>query len=105
MCEMMKMEPKVEDMPVERSDLYPEVQEVFGLYDYLPANWEGFSGTYMGKDLSILPILFNEFKTSQPIRRLSFMLIPIIDNYVAEDIKRQQEAKGSAIKGDGIGGR
>lgn len=96
---MMKVEPKDEDMPIERADLLPEVQEVLTLYDYLPANWEGFSGTYMGKDLSILPILFNEFETSRGIRQLSFMLIPIIDNYVAKDIKRQQDSKKSAIKG------
>jgi hypothetical protein len=56
MCEMMNSEPLESEIPVSREDLTLETQEVFSIYDKLPARWEGMSGTYLGKDLSLLPV-------------------------------------------------
>lgn len=88
----MGTEPVEADIPVERSDLFLETQEVFHIYDYLPAKWEGMSGTYLGKDISLLPMLFEQFNCSYSERMYAFMIIPIIDKYVSEDITRKQKS-------------
>jgi len=97
MCEMLNSEPLEEEIPVEREDLFYETQVVFELYDILPSKWEGFSGQYMGKDLLLLPIIFKEFKTPKSIRRYAWKIIPIIDNYVAEDIAKQMKRKTKEV--------
>lgn len=93
MCEMLNTEPKLEEIPVEREDLFIETQEVLFYFDKLPAQWEGFSGQYMGKDLSLLPILFKEFKVDKYIRRYCWEIIPIIDNFIAEDVADKIKAR------------
>lgn len=89
---MMGREPLEKEIPIDRSDLYLETQDVFNLYDYLPARWEGFSGTYLGKDLSLLKLLFEHFQFDRPMKQYTFSIIPIIDSYVTQDINRKQKA-------------
>jgi len=97
MCEMMGSEPLEEEMPAERGDLYIETQMVLNLYDKLPAKWEGMSGSYLGKDLLLLPILCEEFDIEDCIRKYAWNIIPIIDSYVAQDIaeKIKRQSKGN----------
>ena len=97
MCEMLKSEPDESEIPIEREDLFEETQIVFDLYDILSSKWEGFSGQYMGKDLMLLPILFKEFKIPKYIRKYAWMIIPVIDSIVAEDISNKIKSK---TKGD-----
>lgn len=93
MCEMLNTVPDPTEMPVEREDLFFETQEVLSYFDKLPAKWEGFSGQYLGKDLSLLPILFDEFNVDKCIRRYCWDIIPIIDSFIAEDIADKIKAK------------
>ena len=93
MCEAVGSKPLEEEMPVERGDLFIETQEVFELYDYLKADWEGFSGTYMGKDVNLLPTLFDVFDTPIEIKKYAFLIIPHIDIHVANDIARKMKSK------------
>ena len=90
---MLGTKPDPDEMPVEREDLYLETQEVFLYFDKLPARWEGFSGHYLGKDLSLLPVLFEEFEVETPIKRYCWDIIPIIDNFIAEDVADKIKAK------------
>lgn len=83
---MLNTEPDEADLPVDRSDLCLETQIVLNLYDKLRSIWDGFSGHYMGKDLSLLPILFEEYDTERCIRRYAWDIIPVIDNFVAQDV-------------------
>lgn len=94
MCEMLKTTPIEEQIPVGREDLSYETQMIFFLYDKLPSKWEGFSGTYLGKDLTLLPILYEEYKYEPSLRRYGWDIIPIIDSFVAEDIARKKPKEG-----------
>jgi len=95
MCEMMGTPVDDSKLPIERSDLLLETQEVFHYYDLLQANWEGMSGSYMGKDLSLLPALFDQYEVEGNVQRYAWEIIPYIDYHVAEDIRRAQKAKSS----------
>ena len=98
---MLGSEPIEEEIPVSRNDLALETQMVFDLYDKLPAKWEGFSGQYLGKDLVILPILFDEYKIDSSIRKYAWDIIPLIDRYISEDLAQKAKSK---IKGEMPGG-
>ena len=95
---MMGNEPVEEEIPYDREDLYMETRLVFDMYDKLPAKWEGMSGTYIGKELLLLPILFEEYDVEEYVKKYAWHIIPIIDNFVAEDIAekvKRQTNKGS----------
>lgn len=93
MCHILNSEPIEEEIPVERGDLTYETQLIFTLYDILPARWEGFSGTYMGKDLSPLNVLIDQYSLSRSEVGYLWTIMPIIDNFVAEDIARKIKTK------------
>lgn len=97
MCEMMESEPLEEEIPFEREDLTIDTQEVFNMYDKLPARWDGMSGTYLGKDLNLLPVLCVEYEVENYLRKYAWHIIPIIDSYVSEDIaeKTKRKTKGT----------
>lgn len=90
---MLGSTPNEEEIPVSREDLSWETQMIFFLYDKLPNKWEGFSGSYLGKDLSILPILYKEFEYDSNLRRYGWEIIPIIDRFVSEDVSRKLKSK------------
>jgi hypothetical protein len=96
---MLGSEPVDSEIPLEREDLTEETQLVFYLYDKLPAKWEGFSGQYMGKDLTLLPILCEEFNIDKSTRKYAWDMIPIIDSFVAEDVARKIKSKGDLNSG------
>ena len=97
---MLDNEPLEEEIPIDREDLAIETQLIFNLYDKLSSRWEGMSGTYMGKDLQLLPILFSEYNFDKILRRYAWNIIPIIDSFVAEDIAQKvKSSKGDAPRG------
>ena len=55
----MGWEPKDDDMPVDPSTLSLEAQQALTLLNALPDNWEGMSGSWMGKDYSGLEAIMN----------------------------------------------
>jgi hypothetical protein len=83
---MLNSEPIEDEIPVGREDLSEETQEVLQLYDRLPDRWEGFSGYYLGKELVILPILFEQLRIVEYIRLYCWEIIPYIDGLVAKDV-------------------
>lgn len=103
MCKLLNTEPDPEQLPVEREDLALETQEVFHLYDKLQARWEGMSGQYLGKDLTLLPVLFEEFDIDRATRLYCWDIIPIIDMFIAEDVadKIKAATKKGAKSGSG----
>jgi hypothetical protein len=103
MCRLLKTEPLEEEIPVGREDLTLDTQFVFNLYDKLPAKWEGFGGTYLGKELILLPVLFKEFDIDKSIQLYCWDLIPFIDYYIAEDIAKKVKAKSKEEKLPGGG--
>jgi len=93
MCEMLNSEPLEEEIPYERGDLTYDTQLIFNLYDKLPAKWEGFSGQYLGKDLTLLDSLFKIYKLEKYEIYYAWDIIPIIDSIVAEDIAKKIKSK------------
>ena len=93
MCEMMGSEPVEEEIPYNREDLTLDTQLILNIYDKLPARWEGFSGQYMGKDLSLLETLANHYELEKCEFNYAWDIIPIIDSFVAEDIAKKIKTK------------
>lgn len=98
MCELLGTTPVEDQIPITREDLSWETQMIFFLYDKLPSKWEGFSGTYLGKDLLLLPILYDEFDYEPSLRKYGWEIIPIIDGFIAEDVARKLKAKSKERK-------
>lgn len=104
MCEQLGNEPIPEEIPVDFSDFPYEVQDVINIFSILPDNWEGMSGTYMGKDFSLLPYLFdNIFEVSD--RKISMKILLIIDRIVKEQYaQKAKQAKQKAKRKSGKSG-
>ena len=54
MCDMLGSEPIEEEIPLELDDFPELVQQAFVIYGMLSDIWEGMSGSYLGKDYSLL---------------------------------------------------
>lgn len=94
MCEALGSEPVEEDIPVEFADLPDEVQQSLEVYSYLPDRWEGMSGTFLGKDYSIVFDLFNTFDiVGNDIRQLLLRFMSTADSIRATIIHQKQKAK------------
>ena len=87
-------------MPLEISDFPSDVQVAFFIFGFLEDNWEGMSGTYMGKNWSSLQYLFSIYEIENPKTIIYFMKMweGIIVNYRSEksDQKRKAEQRRSA---------
>ena len=59
-----------------------DTQLAMAIVNTLPDKWDGASGTYQGKDLSILPFLLEEYEISNKLEVIS--LINIIINKTAK---------------------
>jgi hypothetical protein len=94
MCEALGSEPVEEDIPVEFVDLPDEVQQSLEVYSYLPDRWEGMSGTFLGKDYSIVFDLFDTFDViGNDIRQLLLRFMSCADSTRAEIIHQKQKSK------------
>lgn len=93
MCELLGSEPKEEDIPISREDLSSDTQLALFIYDKLQSNWEGMSGHYLGKDLSLMPVLLEHYDFDKPLNDYIWEIIPIIDNIVANDIAEKLKQK------------
>jgi hypothetical protein len=93
MCEQLGQEPKQEEIPASFEDFPHIVQTAMNIHATLPDNWEGFSGTYMGKDYMLLPYLadkvYNVENKAQLVRFVT-LIDSIIMKQRAADQKRKQ---------------
>ena len=96
LCEMLQSEPLEDEIPVEINDLPLEVQEAFQVYSILNDNWEGMSGSYLGKNMAGLLDIMDILGIED--RALILNLIKLIDNVRFEFIQTQQQNKKSASK-------
>ena len=58
-CEQLGQEPDPTKMPLELSEFPEEVQVAFFMFSLLSDDWDGTSGTYMGKKWEPLDYYFN----------------------------------------------
>ncbi len=102
-CEQLGEEPDPDKMPLETSDFPAEVQVAFFIFGFLEDNWDGMSGTYMGKNWGNLEFLFKLYTVQEPKTIVYIMKLweGIIVNYRSEkaDKRRKAEERKSASGG------
>ena len=91
MCEQMNIPVDIKEIPIEYNDFPPQVQEALQIFSILPDNIDGFSGTYFGKDFSILPYLFEDIFVVED-KQLTMKFILIILNIVKTQYSEKQKA-------------
>ena len=87
----MGSEPDPNEIPPDMGDFPYEVQQAFDVYYRLPDRWDGMSGTYLGKDLGPVEMLFQLFLVEDKRTALDF--ISIIDITRQEIFARKQKSK------------
>jgi len=92
-------------MPLETSDFPEEVQVAFFMYSFLSDRWDGMSGSYLGKDWTIIDYLFKLHYVDNKKEILYFMKLyeSIIVNHRAEEADKKRKAEERKAKSAGGG--
>jgi hypothetical protein len=100
MCDQMGWEVDMDQLPKDPSDLPVEAQQALILLNSLPDNWEGMSGSWMGKDYSGLSAIMDIYEIDD--RKTVFELLKVAENemskYYSEKAK-QRESMSKAQRG------
>jgi len=91
-------------MPQELSDFPLEVQVAFFVYSLLEDNWEGMSGSFLGKIWSSVEFYFNTYEVNNRREVIFFMktIENITINHRAEEqAKKAKERERKAPSGGG----
>ena len=92
-CEQLGEEPDPDKMPPEIGNFPLEVQQAFLIHSVLPDNWDGMSGSYMGKDLSALGEILNIYEIED--KRIVFYylsyIIRVSSASINEEVSRRQK--------------
>lgn len=97
MCEMLGNEPLDEQIPAEFGDFPYEVQLAINIFYILPDVFEGMSGTYMGKNYTLLPYLFDEiYQVDNKPQMMQFILI--IGSIMHKEYAQKQKARERQAK-------
>lgn len=91
MCEMMGNDPIEEEIPVEISDLPYEVQLAYNVYNSLNDNWEGMSGSYLGKQFQGIGEVMDIMGVDD--KKTTLEIILLIDACRKEYYAKQQKIK------------
>ena len=78
-CEQMGNNPIEDEIPVEIDDFPDEIQEAMNIYFRLRDDWDGFSGTYMGKNFTGLADILDIYQISKENRQDLLDWIFVID--------------------------
>lgn len=93
MCEMLGSDPVDSEIPLEIGDFPDLVQQAFVIYGMLSDIWEGMSGSYLGKDFSLLFNLFDLYDIdSKEEKLLATDFIKHIDSVRATLISEKKKA-------------
>ncbi len=97
MCEQMGWEPEVSKIPKDPSEFSLEVQHALIMFNALPDNWEGMSGSWMGKDYSGLMDIMDIYQVDN--KKDVFELLKVAEaeasKYYAQK-RKQADAQASA---------
>lgn len=93
MCEMMGSEPDPDQIPVEFSDLYIDLQSALGIYGKLKDEWDTMNGNYLGKNYSGMLDIFTILDVPVEDRKTMFELIVLIDKYRSKAIADSKPKK------------
>jgi hypothetical protein len=93
---MMGNEPREDEMPIDINSLNSDIQLALEIYEYLPDRWEGMNAAYLGKDYSLVPFLFQEYKVEGPLRMHLLWVLRIIDREISKSISDKQAVSRAA---------
>lgn len=108
-CEQLGQEPDPAKMPLNLSDFPEEVQVAFFMFGLLPDNWEGMSGTYMGKYWDGIDYFFNLYEVKEP--KVIFYLMKLYEGKIVAhkadkaEQRRKAEERKSRAKSSGGGSK
>lgn len=92
----MGWEPDENQLPVDPSTLSLEAQQALILLNSLPDNWEGMSGSWMGKDYSGLSAIMDIYEMEN--RRSVFELLQICEQELGKFYAEKQKQQESMDK-------
>ena len=92
MCEQMGQEPIPEEVPADFEDFPHIVQTAMNIHAILPDNWDGFSGTYMGKDYTLFPYLADKVYSVENKSQI-VQFVTMIDRIIMEHRAAAQKIK------------
>lgn len=93
-CEQLGQQPDPSKMPLTSSDFPEEVQVAFFIFSMLSDNWDGMSGTYLGKNWTIVFELFDLYGIEDRITTLYFM--KLYEYVLVEDRAEEAERRRKA---------
>lgn len=93
---MMGWEPKEEEMPIEISSLSYEAQQALLLLNSLPDNFEGMSGSWMGKDYSGLLAIMDIYKIED--RETVFEYLKVCEDELGKFYTQKQKERDALNK-------
>ena len=94
MCEQLGQEPDPAKMPLEPSAFPEEVQVAFFIFGLLSDNWDGMSGTYLGKVWDKIDYYFDLYSVYD--RRVVLYFMKTYEAKVVNHKLKQQEQKEKA---------
>ena len=104
-CEQLGQEPDPAKMPLDSTDFPVEVQVAFFMFSLLSDNWEGMSGSYMGKLWTDLDFLFDLYQVDD--REVVFYFMKLYEgtliSYRAQEAEKRRKAEERKAKSAGGG--
>jgi len=100
MCEQMGWEIDEDQIPKDPSEMSLEAQQALVLLNSLPDNWEGMSGTWMGKDYSGLTAIMDIYEIDD--RKTVFELLKVAETEMSKyysDKAKQRESLAKVQRG------
>jgi len=89
-------------MPLDPSDFPTEVQVAFFIFGLLEDNWDGMSGTYLGKNWGNIEYLLNLYEVDEPKEMI--MLLKLWESTVVANRADKAEQKRKAEERRSAGG-
>ena len=86
--------PDPKKMPLEVSDFPDEVQVAFFVFNLLSDRWDGQSGTYLGKDWTQCPQLFELYELED--RRTVLFIMKLYESLIIQQRLKDQEQRRKA---------
>ena len=105
MCEQLGQVPDPAKMPLEPSAFPEEVQVAFFMFSCLSDNWDGMSGSYLGKNWDNLEYIFelHDVENPQPVFVFMKMLESHLVKYRLEEAEKKRKAEERKAKSAGGG--
>ena len=97
MMEQLGREPDPAEIPPDYEDFPDIAQDAIQIYSILPDVYEGFSGTFFGKDYTILPYLTEKVYIIDN-HPLLMQILLMINNIVSTNRAQKQKAEQAKQK-------